>query len=339
MNTPRPDKSLPPELEKALSHEPHADQLARVWSLLGEVRPAKAPAADAERATDWDRLQTLLAPDLLSSPDPQVASRENRPLRAADRAPHRASGVRRQPAGFARWMVPALAAVVLAALAVVFVSRPVTISAAPGETLTAALPDGSTVEVNSGSTLTYSPGWRLPLLAAAERRVRLDGEAFFSVVAEDRPFIVETLDAEVRVLGTRFNVRARPETGTLITLSEGRVSVIPKDRPGEVVELEPGQSARVTGAAAPVQRQAVPVEQTLAWRAGGFAALNEPLGHILTELERRYDAVIRLEDRAAAGDSITVYFPTAPDLESIVRDLATARDLRYTRASRGYVLY
>ncbi len=66
------------------------------------------------------------------------------------------------------------------------------------------LPDGSTVVLNSDSKISYPK-----VFASNERRIELEGEAFFNVTKNtDQPFIIEAKNAEVKVLGTSFNVNA-----------------------------------------------------------------------------------------------------------------------------------
>ncbi|MCC8094346.1 MAG: FecR family protein [Tannerellaceae bacterium] len=66
------------------------------------------------------------------------------------------------------------------------------------------LHDGTVVWLNAKSTLRYPSTF-----TSGERRVELDGEAFFEVShEEDHPFIVSTEKLNIKVLGTQFNVFA-----------------------------------------------------------------------------------------------------------------------------------
>lgn len=66
-----------------------------------------------------------------------------------------------------------------------------------------ALPDGSSVSLHVASRISYdSRNW------AEERKVSLQGEAFFEVT-EGQEFLVELACGEVSVLGTSFNIRSR----------------------------------------------------------------------------------------------------------------------------------
>ena len=100
------------------------------------------------------------------------------------------------------------------------------------------LPDGSTVWLNAGSKLDYTK-----IGSTGNREVQLTGEAFFDVVKNpERPFIIHTSKIDVKVLGTKFNVKAYPEDKTVETsLVQGSVEVFVKNRPGEKYLLKPNQ--------------------------------------------------------------------------------------------------
>ena len=97
--------------------------------------------------------------------------------------------------------------------------------------------------MNSASELRYPAHF-----VGNERRVYLTGEAYFQVVRNEvAPFIVETRDMDVKVLGTSFNVSAyEDEENSHATLVEGRVEVDDKIN-GEKVTLTPGKQALLQG--------------------------------------------------------------------------------------------
>ena len=70
------------------------------------------------------------------------------------------------------------------------------------------LPDGSQVWLNHHSRIAYQDDFN-----SDTRTVTLTGEAFFEVKQDrQKPFIIETNNARIKVLGTSFNVRAYEET-------------------------------------------------------------------------------------------------------------------------------
>ncbi|WP_457651863.1 FecR family protein, partial [Rhodocaloribacter sp.] len=264
-------------------------------------------------------------------------------------APHRRSAADHRPRRPGRLrptvLVPAAVAVLLA-VAFGWWSRPATIVAPPGEQRIVRLPDGSTAQLNSASRLRYARGFRAWPFAAVERRVTLEGEAFFEVEHDGRAFVVETFNARVEVLGTRFNVRARREpTGpeTRVLLASGRVRVIDERLPDRPILLsEAGQAARITARPATTDTPAPKVEsleRALAWRNRGFTAVEEPLSAILAEMERRYALTFEAEPGIALTDSLTLFYMRPVTAEEILHDICLARNCRYRETSRGFVLF
>jgi transmembrane sensor len=86
-----------------------------------------------------------------------------------------------------------------------------------GEQRTIRLADGSTVELNARSKVQVH-------LTEHQRNVALlEGQALFRVAKDrQRPFIVRAGDAQVRAVGTEFDVYRKPGA-TVVTVVEGRV--------------------------------------------------------------------------------------------------------------------
>lgn len=98
----------------------------------------------------------------------------------------------------------------------------IVVSTGYGEQATVTLPDGSKVSVNQNTSLTYVPS----KFRGKERRVAMDGEGFYNVMRdESRPFYVDADALAVRVLGTKFNLKARDtDKRAELVLVEGSVS-------------------------------------------------------------------------------------------------------------------
>ena len=88
------------------------------------------------------------------------------------------------------------------------------------------LPDGSVVALNSNSKLVFPKQFN-----GDTREVTIEGEAFFDVKPNpEKPFIINAGKAQIKVVGTSFNVSAYPETETLeVVVKTGKVQVISKN--------------------------------------------------------------------------------------------------------------
>lgn len=100
------------------------------------------------------------------------------------------------------------------------------------------LPDGTLVWLNENSKLVYPEQFM-----ESHRNVRLIGEGYFEVTKnEEAPFVVETENMKIKVLGTCFNVRNYKEESVIeATLLSGKVNVV---LPGHLKEitLQPNQT-------------------------------------------------------------------------------------------------
>lgn len=170
--------------------------------------------------------------------------------------------------------------------------KPVVIHTPIGRTVSFRLYDGSTVYLNSNSEITfYNHDVR-----HNERRVTLNGEAFFVVSKdENRPFIVENNGNEIRVLGTSFNVngydtRSRFKLG----LATGKVEVNFKDisrseilTPGHEVIYDKGQKT--------VTQHTVDADRIGLWRTGVYAFENSTIQELTKDLEQMYPIHFKYE--------------------------------------------
>ncbi len=323
---------MPPELRDQIENKaPEARRkIEQVWGLLGRLERDALDAPPTEAA--WTDLQQRLDVSLSTT----RAAR-----RPPDRPPAR-QGRRRSWVGLSM-----VAGLVVVLLGVWVWSAQVTVVVPRAAQITVTLPDGSTAHLNSDSRLRYRSGFLAwPFMPASERRVTLEGEAFFEVVRDARPFVVETFNARVEVLGTQFNVRARQgplEGETQVTLATGRVLVTDQaDLDYTMILSEAGQGARVGEAAAAPAPLATPVgrlNRVLAWRQRGFAVVDKPLAFVLAEVERRYALSIDVEEGIALTVPMTLFYPRGATAEEIIHDICLSEGCRYRATSRGMALF
>lgn len=153
-----------------------------------------------------------------------------------------------------------------------------------GERRMVSLEDGSRIELNTDSRVkvAYTEG---------ERRIVLTrGEALFDVAKDaSRPFIVSVNGAEVRAVGTAFNIRLRADVVEL-TVTEGVVAV--DGRPTAPVEQPVRRVAQgagvviATGAVAEVELEPEVLRRRLAWREGVIELEGETLEQAAAEFNR-----------------------------------------------------
>lgn len=165
------------------------------------------------------------------------------------------------------------------------------LSTAKGERSRHTLPDGSLLELNTGT--------RVNVALYRDRRVvdLVAGEALFTVSPDAaRPFVVAAGQAQVRVTGTRFNVR-RDGDGVALAVEEGSVEFSAGPWWNKHTRrLTAGYVARYAPGApldAPHQEN---VAAITAWQRGRLVFRDTPLSQVVAELNRYLADPLRIDD-------------------------------------------
>ncbi|MDB4584693.1 FecR domain-containing protein, partial [Draconibacterium sp.] len=154
------------------------------------------------------------------------------------------------------------------------------------------LPDGTKVWVNSETKIKYSNQFN-----SEERKIYLTGEAFFEVAKnEELPLFVIANGLQVKVTGTKFNIKGYPDENKVQTvLVEGKVELSRVgDKSGRSIELHPGDKATLNLNTSGVAISREDVLDDVAWKDGRVMCRNLALAEVCKSLSRRYDAEIVL---------------------------------------------
>lgn len=193
-----------------------------------------------------------------------------------------------------------------------------------GGEYTLTLGDGTVVWMNSGSSLKYPMQF-----TGSERRVILEGEAYFQVVADTgKPFIVETSCQEVRVLGTKFNVSAYANESTVTTLVEGSVNLTHSVTLREH-KLVPGEQVSVDPETNEMTVTRVNTGDVIAWTQGMFAFNDNTLEQVMRKLERWYDVTVIYTDPKAKEIVFKGNLPRYLDLEVLLEMIEKISPVRF----------
>jgi transmembrane sensor len=157
------------------------------------------------------------------------------------------------------------------------------------------LPDGTKVWLNVASSLKYPISF-----TANDRKVILKGEAYFEVAKNaQKPFIVQlNNDAEIKVLGTHFNINAYEDEESIdATLLEGSIAM----KSGLLTEkIIPGQQARAFSNHRIKVVNDVHLNQVIAWKNGFFSIDVISLQDIMKQAERWYDIKVIYKENIQA---------------------------------------
>ncbi|MEM6737992.1 MAG: FecR domain-containing protein [Bacteroidota bacterium] len=192
-----------------------------------------------------------------------------------------------------------------------------------GEIIVHELPDGSIVTLNAQSRINYNSVW--------DRKLFLDGEAFFEV-NKGRKFTVSTPLGAVNVLGTSFNVHSRDSIFE-IECKTGKVSVMANARPDKI-ELLPGQFAYFSNEK--YNQGKKPNADIGNWTNGEFYFLDKEVSEVFAEVERQYNTKIEIKE----GDSLKFsgYFLKQYSLEETLESICIPVGLTFEKGDDIYII-
>ena len=205
-----------------------------------------------------------------------------------------------------------------------------------GEMASLTLPDGTQLHLNSGSRITYPSAF-----TGKERRIFVEGEIFADVAKDPRkPFIIQSGEVGIRVLGTRFNFKSYANTDCIeVLLVEGSVRFdIDAPTRKQQLTMKPGdmvQYDRATGDIDLTTFQPGHFKSFADDRAIHF--FNLRMRDIASDLERLFGTHIVILDEALAQARYFAYFTNNENLDQILSAINSDRKMQILR--RDGVIY
>lgn len=189
------------------------------------------------------------------------------------------------------------------------------------------LNDGTRVSLNKGAKLTQLEGF-----GEKERRVLLEGEAFFEVAKNpEKPFIIESGVTQTKVLGTAFNVETH-DLGTTVSVEHGKVAFGTQSESVTLTKAEAGVYSATTGK---TNKQKVDLNY-LAWKTGKLTFQDDPLSKAVDDINDFYG--VNIETQSLEEYSLTTVFDNQP-LEEILEELELLLGLEIDQQKNKILLY
>ena len=185
------------------------------------------------------------------------------------------------------------------------------------------LPDGSKVTINADSRIAFNKRE-----FTKNRSLILEGEAFFNV-EKGTAFLITTNNADIKVLGTSFNVFSRDDVFKVTCIS-GKISVSDEN---QTVEISAGESASRNGKDLIFYRDKN-ANYSTGWIDGEFYFENAPLKVIFKEMERQFNV------KFVEGEIDEKYFTgsfTNNDLKDALEIVCIPMGLKYELGDNGKI--
>lgn len=312
------------ELLKSPGHRAFYESVVSAWTHVPEP---PSPPSMPDKKKQWADLEKRLS-----------FSSEKKPVRVPDTG------------WFFRWVAgrpgiaAAGAAIACLLAAAVILHQPVrdlvvyrSVRTQNGETKTWVLPDGSQVLLNHGSRLSVPRSF-----TPACREVKLQGEAFFDVMAAEGPFTIQTGNATVTVLGTEFDVWAREKKKrvmeTRVIVKEGTVRLGASGSDTADVKLTAGLMASVDRRLPPSVPVPVDVNHRLGWMERRLVFEETPVREAFQELVRYYNVSIVLKDKELESLTITAVFDRL-GIDVVLESICLAIDAEYVYEKGHYTVF
>lgn len=199
------------------------------------------------------------------------------------------------------------------------------------------LPDGTLVWLNAGSKIVYSQGFGVD-----DRTLSLEGEGYFEVSRnEDIPFVIDTKEVKLQVLGTKFNFKNYPdEEEVTVNLMEGKVALHNELKAMPELYLEPDEKMvlnKYTGEMSKSKTNTASMQKS--WTNNELYFDEEPLKNIAKELMRCYNVRIQVADSLKNEHFYGDFKYTENTIEEVLRTMSSTGRLKYKLVDKQYILY
>lgn len=322
----------------------------RFWNRFFEKYPEKKVLADQARVF----LSSIDFPSELAGPEKEEIwsvieghTRQTGPRTdLRDRTVSAEIPGRRRTRGARYWIRAAAAVSLLIICSVVlydnFYNKTV-YRTAYGEITTITLPDSSLVTLNANSELHT----RKNFSGGKVRELWLEGEAFFDVRPVSRgnervKFIVHTVDLDVSVLGTEFNVYER-KAGTEVVLQSGKVGLdLHADRStagrGEThLLMRPGDLVSYNKAEPGYEKRRIETGERLSWVNKKLLMDDTPFSEVLSVLREIYGEKVIVSDPTILEEEISGELPLT-NKDIFLEALSTTMRLTITKDKENSAL-
>ena len=197
------------------------------------------------------------------------------------------------------------------------------ISQANESNKTIELADGSKITLNGEAKLVYPRKFN-----PDTRSVSLEGEAFFAIAKDPyKAFIITAKGAEIKVLGTSFNVIASDEKVEVLVES-GKVQFSDISNQEESVILEKGDFAILKENS--MNKTLMNDDNYLSWKTQKMIFREMQLRDVAKVIERTYHVQIKFESEDIAIQEINTTFDKDP-LNDVLNNICMSFSLTYEK--------
>lgn len=197
------------------------------------------------------------------------------------------------------------------------------------------LSDGSKVWLNADSKISFPVQFD-----KAERKVTIEGEAYFEVTHNDKwPFIVDIDPSRgggaVKVLGTSFDIKTYGKN-IYTTLVTGSVLFTPPA--ANPVRLTPDQQTHFNTSSGLTEARKVIAGDWIAWKDDDLVMIKMPLDELAAILERRYDVQVSFTEERLKNIQYNGAFHFTGNIIDILNNLEQTGNIHFAVKNKTIVI-
>jgi len=202
------------------------------------------------------------------------------------------------------------------------VSNPSTEQIVAGNSVVSAtLSDGTAITLNHNSILKYPKTFPSNI-----RIVKLQGDAYFDVAHDlSKPFVIQTKNIQVEVMGTSFYINAKIDQPTVdVVVKTGKVAIISDNN--EKLLLTAGEKGTFEKSNQILTKEVNSDPNFMSWKTGKLVFDNESLINVIDKINQTYHSNITIDNPDIYRCRLTATFEEQP-LNIILEVLQETFDL------------
>jgi transmembrane sensor len=193
------------------------------------------------------------------------------------------------------------------------------------------LADGSVVYLNVNSKIYYPETFE-----GETRTIEFEGDGFFEIAKNPKkPFIIKAKKAEIKVLGTSFNVNTKKGEDKVEVLVETGKVQLSATRGGKPEILLPGDIGKLHNNN--IKKEKNRDKNYLSWKTRVLNFENIPFNEVVEVLNRAYNVNIQYDESAISNVELVTPLINKP-IDTVLQIICVTKQLDYNKVGDNIVL-
>lgn len=211
------------------------------------------------------------------------------------------------------------------------INRPFVVSNDGNQIMKVILPDSSVINLNSHSRLTYLASF------SRKRTISFEGEALFDIKRDiHSPFVIQTVESEIKVLGTSFCVSTDMKN-TSVIVSHGKVAFYSTHQLHDTIYLEKGDKGIYLAQSSSLEKQRNNDLNFLAWEDHHLVFEKTSMDKVIADMEKYFKIKIEVKNPEIYQLNYTSEFAN-PSLDEVLKEMELVLAIKAEKTGNNILL-